>query len=180
MYDVVWPPKSKIVFTEEMKEKVRKPIGELIKDRYPDIVTIKLKNIIEESRPSLVVAVGDFTSSQLYKHSVNVDIYIVDEKIERRKTTLNIPMDNFNVIECVNEAGTISPDAVEKIDKVLREHKKNTIIKVDGEEDLLTLAVILSAPENSIVIYGQPGEGAVIVKVSRELKEKMLEILRDC
>jgi uncharacterized protein (UPF0218 family) len=49
---------------------------------------------------------------------------------------------------------------------------------VDGEEDLLTLVAVLYAPENAVVVYGQPYEGIVLVKVSPEKKAEALEFLK--
>jgi hypothetical protein len=50
-------------------------------------------------------------------------------------------------------------------------------ITVDGEEDLLVLPVCMSAPENSVVLYGQPNEGLVLVHVTPEIQAKVQKIL---
>jgi uncharacterized protein (UPF0218 family) len=49
---------------------------------------------------------------------------------------------------------------------------------VDGEEDLLTLIAVLNAPEKSLVVYGQPYEGIVVVKVTAKKKAEAMEILK--
>jgi len=43
---------------------------------------------------------------------------------------------------------------------------------VDGEEDLFTLAAVLLASEDTMVIYGQPHEGIVAVTVNLQTKKK--------
>ena len=48
---------------------------------------------------------------------------------------------------------------------------------VDGEEDLLALTAILCAPENSLVIYGQPHEGIVVINVTEKTREKTRRIV---
>ena len=48
---------------------------------------------------------------------------------------------------------------------------------VDGEEDLLVLPVCLFAPENSVVMYGQPNEGLVIAEITDEVREKVQKIV---
>jgi len=48
---------------------------------------------------------------------------------------------------------------------------------VDGEEDLLTLVTVLSAPDDALVVYGQPHKGIVVVKVTKETREKMHRIM---
>ena len=48
---------------------------------------------------------------------------------------------------------------------------------VKGEEDLLVLPVLVHAPENSVVLYGQPDEGLVIVPVNQEARDKANKIM---
>ena len=50
-------------------------------------------------------------------------------------------------------------------------------ILVTGEEDLLVLPVCIHAPENSVVMYGQPNEGLVIVKINSEIRNKAQSLL---
>ena len=50
-------------------------------------------------------------------------------------------------------------------------------IIVQGEEDLLVLPVVLFAPANSVVLYGQPNEGLVIVKISEGIRNKVKAIM---
>ena len=52
-----------------------------------------------------------------------------------------------------------------------------TLIDVDGEEDLATLPAILVAPKGASVVYGQPGEGMVLVQVDREATERARDLL---
>lgn len=178
MESVIWPPRLKIVFTEEMKNKLREPIGELVTGRDPDEVTEKLKQLIKNIEPFMVIAVGDFVSNKLHEHNVKVDIYIVDGKIERAEKPTRLPSLE-NIVESVNEAGTISPSSAEKLHELIHSPESwPVILKIDGEEDLLALAAILSSPENTVVVYGQPKKGAVIVRVDNRVKEKMVEIIR--
>ena len=48
---------------------------------------------------------------------------------------------------------------------------------INGEEDLLVIPVCLYAPENSVVMYGQPNEGLVIVKIDENIRKKTQLIL---
>jgi uncharacterized protein (UPF0218 family) len=50
-------------------------------------------------------------------------------------------------------------------------------ISVNGEEDLLVLPVCVYAPENSVVLYGQPNEGLVIVKITPQIRNKTQTLL---
>ena len=51
-------------------------------------------------------------------------------------------------------------------------------LEVRGEEDLLALVCIALAPDGAIVAYGQPGEGAVIVRVDPSTRGRVHDILR--
>jgi len=49
---------------------------------------------------------------------------------------------------------------------------------VNGEEDLLVIPVCIYAPDNSVVMYGQPNEGLVIVKITPEIRNKTQTLLK--
>ena len=50
-------------------------------------------------------------------------------------------------------------------------------IIVDGEEDLLALFAVVSAPVGSMVMYGQPREGIVVVSVNARTKNMVQNII---
>ncbi len=81
------------------------------------------------------------------------------------------------VVHVKNPPGTITEEAITAIREAL-ESDKHVHVIVDGEEDLLTLIAVLYAPERSLVVYGQPNEGIVIVKVTPEKKADAAEILK--
>lgn len=171
-----WPPKRKLVFSDEVKKLLKKPAGQLISGD-PDEVAKKIKEIIEVEKPLAVVAVGDYTSRKLRDAEAKVSIYVIDGKTERRPSTI-FDTAGFKVIRCRNESGTLDPDACSKLHELLaKKLVENVVLAVEGEEDLLALAAIVSAPEGSMIIYGQPGAGSVIIRVNREQKEKALNIL---
>ena len=57
----------------------------------------------------------------------------------------------------------------------------NTLIEVEGEEDLASIPAILMAPDGAIVIYGVPDKGIAVYEVGetlRQLVNKNMEKLR--
>jgi len=50
-------------------------------------------------------------------------------------------------------------------------------ITVDGEEDLLALPLLLILPEGSILMYGQPYEGMVVVKINSKVRKKAKDLM---
>jgi len=171
-----WPPDKKIVFTEEAKRILRKPAGELITGD-PDHVSERIKRIVEREKPSLVIAVGDYVSAKLRERNARVNLYVIDGKIERRRVEL-FKAEGMRVVKARNEAGTLNPDAVKRLHEILQERLEETVLRIEGEEDLMTLAAILSAPERSMIIYGQPGRGCVIVRVNEAIRKFAVEVLK--
>ncbi len=86
-----------------------------------------------------------------------------------------IPVEKKFYVE--NPQGTITKQAIATVKEAL-ESKDPAQIIVDGEEDLLTLIAVLYAPEKAIVVYGQPCEGIVIVKVTSKKKFEASNLLK--
>jgi hypothetical protein len=51
------------------------------------------------------------------------------------------------------------------------------LIEVDGEEDLLAIVAVQTSPIGSLVVYGQPNVGIVLVRVSETKKAETQAIL---
>ena len=79
-------------------------------------------------------------------------------------------------LSCENSAGNISNDSLSKIKYALRSEKK-VILKVNGEEDLLTLPFCSYAPTNSVIFYGQPNAGMVIIEVNDMVRIKAKSLI---
>lgn len=124
----------------------------------------------------MVVAVGDKVSSTLISLGIKAKLYIYDEKTKRTfSEKTKTPVEQVVLVK--NPAGTLTDESLEAIKKAL-ESETSVAIKVEGEEDLLTLPVILYAPLNSLVVYGQPDEGVVLVRVTNERKKFVENIIR--
>ena len=84
-----------------------------------------------------------------------------------------------NILEADNPAGTITENLWETIEEAISltlKDSENRIIVVKGEEDLAVLPCLLVAPENAVVLYGQPNEGLVFVNVF-EGKDKATKLM---
>jgi len=104
-----------------------------------------------------------------------LNILIVDNKT-MRKPIQPITVDVDQTFYAENPPGAITDEAWDAIKRAI-EQKGRTKVIVDGEEDLLTVVTVLSAPENAIVVYGQPHKGVVVVKVTEETRERMHRIM---
>ena len=162
------------LLTTELRKELKKPQGLLIGGPF-EKTTKRLKELIEEEKPSLIISVGDVVSRNMIEHGVSLNVLIVDNKV-MRKPIQPITVDADQTLYAKNPPGAITDEAWAAIRSAI-EQKGQTRVMVDGEEDLLTLAVVLSAPQDALVVYGQPHVGIVVVKVTEETKERMRRIV---
>jgi len=74
-----------------------------------------------------------------------------------------------------NPAGVITLESWEAIKRAMKDD--DAVILVDGEEDLLALPCIVESPNNSLVLYGQPSQGLVVVDTSSTVRNEASLIL---
>lgn len=159
---------------QELRSELKSPLGLLISGPV-NVTMSSLRDLISSIKPRKVISVGDIVSRNMLENGLKVDIFIVDNR-SMRKPIEPLRSRADRVLTLTNPAGTITKEAWRIIGDAM--NSEGTVeILVDGEEDLLTIVAVLLAPENSLVIYGQPGEGVVVIKVDEGSKRRMLEIL---
>lgn len=159
---------------EALRSELKSPLGLLIRGSV-DETTGELRELIDSLKPKKIISVGDIVSESMLRRGLKVDVFIVDNKSMRKPTEpLCFKADKSFIL--TNPAGTITSEAWRVIGEAINSRGLVKVL-VDGEEDLLTIVAVLLAPENSMVIYGQPGEGVVVIKVDDKSKRRMLEIL---
>ena len=157
-----------------MRKELKEPQGILIQGPFEETMN-KLKDYIVKEKPSTIISVGDVVSQNLVESGISVDILIVDNKT-MRKTIQPITVDAQHTFYAKNPAGTITDEAWNTIKQALHLTGRTKII-IEGEEDLLTLVTVLSAPDDAFVLYGQPKVGVVLVKVNEESRKNMGRIV---
>lgn len=158
----------------ELREKFKEPFGTLL--HGTSAVTMKQLNaIITDEKPPTVISVGDRVSRNLHEHGIIPQLAITDNKSLRRNIRPAI-FEAKKIVRVKNPQGTITDEAEAAVRTALKE-KDHTHIVVDGEEDLLTLVAVLHAPENALIIYGQPYQGVVVVKATAEKRVQAKELL---
>ena len=151
---------------------MKTPLGRLVLETDPNQEQI----IRETYANSLIITVGDATTEKLLKMGLIPFLQIIDGQEKRIKR--NVPESELikTYLDCQNSPGEISQKSISIIRDAF-DSKPPIRITVNGEEDLLVIPVCLNAPENSVVMYGQPNEGLVIVHINREIKEKVQKIV---
>ena len=116
---------------------------------------------------SFLISVGDQTTKNLVDNDLIPNLGIIDNRIQRKDHNYDI-IRTENILNADNPAGTITENLWETIDEAISlnlEDDENRIIVVKGEEDLAVLPCLLIAPEDAVILYGQPNEGLVFVNV---------------
>jgi len=135
----------------------------------------KLEGLVKRKKPSKIISVGDVVSESMVKRGIPPQVMIVDNRV-MREPIAPIFLEADQTVYLKNPPGTLTDQAWSIMQEALR-HVQRTKVVVDGEEDLLTLVAVLCAPENSLVVYGQPHEGIVVVKVTEQTKEMIRRIV---
>ena len=161
--------------TLEMRSKFKEPFGTLIQGSVIETMN-KLKETLQKEKPAIIVSVGDTVSRNLHAYGINPQLSITDNKSMRKMVTPQRFVSK-TLVKVKNPQGTITEEAIEAVCSALQ-GKKQIHLLVEGEEDLLTLIAVLYAPENALVIYGQPLQGIVIVNVTRKKKADAARILK--
>ncbi|MCQ2972088.1 MAG: DUF359 domain-containing protein [archaeon] len=153
---------------KDLISELKIPLGKL----YP-----KFEEAIEDIKVAeFLISVGDETYKNLIKNELYPNIGIIDNLIQRKNHNHDL-IQTDDILEAINPAGTITEDLWETIEQAISlADVNNQLIIVDGEEDLAVLPCIRLAPEETTILYGQPNEGLVLLKVS-DVKEKAQELL---
>ena len=119
-----------------------------------------------------LVAVGDVVTAHLEWAGRPPDLAVVDEQTERSPVEDDVRAAAREPDERVeNPPATLTAELIEAMRAGLAADGPTTVL-VDGEEDLATLPALLLAPIGASVVYGQPGEGMVLVGVYPGVRSK--------
>jgi len=143
---------------EAERASLRRPFGQV----FPGV-----RELLPRIRGRTIYAVGDVVTHNLLREGVTPLIAIIDGHTMRAPCS-RIPDLPLRRIPARNPPGTISDDLIRAIRDALS--RPPAVIFVEGEEDLAVLPLVLAAPEGTVILYGQPGQGVVLREVDREAK----------
>lgn len=156
---------------ESLRSQLKKPLGRLI----PDFEVTEDKVLKDIPKDAFVITVGDATTDKMVSFGINPSLQIVDS-LERRSKR-DLPEGYVRtVLTCKNPAAEITDESVTLIRSAFDMIPPVRIV-VEGEEDLLVLPAAVYAPNNSVILYGQPNEGLVLVLVTEEVRNKARSIM---
>ena len=124
---------------------------------------------------SYIITVGDRTTEKMIDFDVIPSLQIIDGFEKRQKREFP-KLGNASELIIDNPAAEITLQSIEIIKKAFTLNPPIRLT-VNGEEDLLVLPVCIYAPENSVVLYGQPHKGLVLVEINTEIRNKAQTLL---
>ena len=152
---------------DDLRDDLKAPLGPVLTD------VDELLGLVDGP----LIAVGDVVTATLARAGRPPDLAVVDGRTERGPVDDDVaalvPEADVTV---ENPAATVTAELVEAMAAGLVADGRTTVL-VDGEEDLAVLPALLLAPTGASVVYGQPGEGMVVVGVYAGVRARAREWL---
>jgi len=164
---------GKLMMPEGMRSELAEPFGTVLKDGNTE-------SIIRGDHDAIVISVGDKTTKRLVENGLVPTLVIIDMQVERqpyiweKELWDKLPKKQQ---EFVSGPGYIATTVVEAL-KRWAHAPTHTLFVIDGEEDLLVLPVIQTAPSGAVVYYGQPNIGMVRLVVTDAAKKQAAHFLQ--
>ena len=162
-----------LLLNDSLRKQLKNPLGILVVGTF-DKCNDHLRSTIAKKPPSLIL-VGDTVSRNALQAGIYPDVIIIDNKEMRHNSPSAATLGDRKQFGLLNTPGSINAAAWTVIDQSIK--VGNSSVIVDGEEDLLVLVVIAVAPVGSLVVYGQPKEGIVLVNVTLAKKKEVVDLL---
>lgn len=175
LYDI---PSHDILISEELRALLKKPLG-ILSDSFN-----------QHPKSLMIVSVGDISTKKLLNMGIIPSIGIVDFYVQRKKTFLSLEdigyskdvlkKERVTIHAVSNPAGSVTRQSFEIIKQCFSDAVSGgkSVIVVDGEDDLLTLASLYLSPLSATIFYGQPNEGLVEIFVTEERKEYARKLVK--
>ena len=154
-----------------LRDQLKTPLGILLPIGQDNKENIQ-KYLLDES---YIITVGDRTTEKMIEYGIIPSLQIIDG-FEKRKQREFPKLGNASELMIDNPAAEITLQSIEIIKKAF-EMTPPIRLTVNGEEDLLVLPVCIHAPKNSVVLYGQPNKGLVLVEITTEIRNKAQTLL---
>lgn len=170
-------PSGKLTMPEFLRPELGKPLGRLVSGP-------QISETILRQKGRMIVTVGDVVTKTFLAAGATPNLAVIDLRVGRQPD-LSLAGLAATGQHIRSGPGFISRSAIAAIGEWAELASKGQalqgspgVIIIDGEEDLLVLPVILAAPLDTLVYYGQPYQGVVEVEVTIEKKKEMTELLK--
>ncbi len=118
----------------------------------------------------MILAVGDVVSLTLKNLGITPKLFICDYKTQRgsESATYRDALSTWGDVEfqVMNPPAMVTAEAWQSVKDALAHDAAPVRIVVDGEEDLLGVPCLMEAPDGAVVLYGAPGRGVVLCRMT--------------
>ena len=152
----------------QYRSRFSEPFGPIFSD---------MKEICAAYPDKIFCSVGDVVTEQLFCMQAPWKVAVVDGYTKRERYLIDIP-EGVDVLAVDNPPGCISLMLITAVQEAVSHEKNQTVINVNGEEDLALLPLLLFAQTGTVLLYGQPNKGIVALIVddtSRKLAHEHLQ-----
>ena len=156
---------------DSLRERLRIPLGVLLPEGRVGRESV-MAHLPEDP---YIITVGDRTTQRMLELGLAPSLQITDG-LERRQSRDRPGPAGAAMLTVANPAAEITAGSIRAVREALAMDPP-VRIDVDGEEDLLVIPACIHAPDGAVVMYGQPGEGLVIVRVTPEIRNKTQALL---
>jgi len=158
-----------VTLTEAQTAFFKQPQGKLLSDVPKITVSVP------------IATVGDVVSESFLQAKVDVSLVVFDRKSARQAYTSSVLTEPTQTL--FNPAGRISTELSDWLRQFCQQlsHEwlpRTQFLYIEGEEDLATVALVLLAPLQLRVYYGQPNQGIVELIIDEALKERFANVFR--
>jgi uncharacterized protein (UPF0218 family) len=156
---------------DSLRDQLKIPLGVLLPIGQDNKTNIQ-KYLSDNS---YIITVGDRTTEKMIDFDLIPSLQIIDGLEKRIKRDI-LKLGSAFELKIDNPAAEITLESIEIIKKAFTMNSPIRLT-VNGEEDLLVLPVCIHAPENSVILYGQPNKGLVLVQITTEIRNKAQALL---
>lgn len=165
-----------LILPKTLRPRLKRPLGMLVSDFAAFVASHRLNE-------ASLATVGDVVTKSCHELSLGQQLSVVDFCVGRKRVFASLSELGFQkqvrVLRVDNPAGHLTPWLFRAVQDIFKGKKKRQRIAltINGEEDLAVLPLVLAAPLDFTVLYGQPEEGVVVVVVSEKTKEDIFAIV---
>jgi pantetheine-phosphate adenylyltransferase len=167
LYKTTWLNKN-LILPDSLRPELKMPYGKIIKSIPVDI------------NPKQIITVGDITTRRFLSENIIPHLSIVDLKVKRNKEFQDIQELGFGsktkIYITANKQGSLNGNLFKLISEVIL-RKQDSVILINGEEDLAFIPVMLTSPLGYKIFYGQPDKGLIESNVTEENKNIIFNLL---
>ncbi|OLS24403.1 MAG: hypothetical protein HeimC3_20000 [Candidatus Heimdallarchaeota archaeon LC_3] len=182
-----------LILPDSLRNKLAEPFGILYGEENKISPEKQLQPLLAKFE-NIIVSVGDVVTDSLLSIDIFPNFGIIDYNTLRGEYK-GSDFTDYKKFKITNPPATITYNSWKTIKNLYKSFKEdiksrkndlfshskkiNTIIVVvDGEEDLLVIPCIIEAPIGSLILYGQPNKGIIVITVSEELKQSTIALVK--